>query len=65
MFLTQPLGRRNPHVLEEHLIDLVCTVIGDDGGNRDTGRLQVQHQKSDAVLLLAASAGTEHAKQPV
>src|SRR5690606_35786986 len=49
--LADAIGDRYPHVVEEHLVDLVVATHGADRPDRDPGRLHVDQQEADAVLL--------------
>ena len=56
---------RHLHVVEEHLVDLVAAVDGQDRAHGDAGRLHVDQQERDAFLLLRRRIGAHQAEDPV
>src|SRR5690606_21012271 len=70
VLLTDEVVRRDPHVGEEDLVDLVAAVDELDGAHLDAGAVPVDEQERDALLLLGTGrAGTgpspHEAEEPV
>ena len=60
-----PVGLRDPHVVEEHLIDLVIGGQGDDRLDFDPRRRHGNEQEGDALLRPAGAVGAHQAKDVV
>src|SRR5690606_9273343 len=59
------VGDGHPHVVEEHLVDLVVPAHGAYRPGRDAGRLHVDQHETDPVLLAGAVAGAHQREHPV
>ena len=64
-FLSDQVRNRHLHVLEEDLVDLVLLVQRDDRPDGDAGRVHVDEEKADALLLLHGGVGTHQAEDHV
>src|SRR5215207_4634723 len=56
---------RHAHVVEEDLVDLLAAVDGLDRADRDAGRLHVDEEEGDALLLLRRHVGAGQDEDPV
>src|SRR4051812_12456445 len=56
---------RHAHVVEEDLVDLLAAVDGADRAHRDAGRLHVDEEEGDALLLLYRHVGAGEHEDPV
>ncbi|MCY1414794.1 hypothetical protein D9M71_302530 [compost metagenome] len=59
------VGHRHLHIVEEHLVDFVIAVEGDDRPHADAGRGHVDQQEGNAALLLRLGVGAHQAEDPV
>ncbi|MNE18700.1 hypothetical protein D3C80_1117500 [compost metagenome] len=65
VLLADQVGHRHPHVVEEHLVDFVLAVQGDDRPHADAGAGHVDQQEGDAALLLGLRVGAHQAEDHV
>ncbi|MNZ90120.1 hypothetical protein D3C78_1090740 [compost metagenome] len=65
MLAADQVTHRHPHVVEEHFVDVVTAIKGDDRTHADPGALHVDQQERDTALSLGLGVGTHQTEHPV
>ncbi|MNP03295.1 hypothetical protein D3C76_951760 [compost metagenome] len=65
IFLADQIGHRYPNVVEEHFVDFMLAVEGDDWSYSDARCLHVEQQEGNAPLLASLRVGAYQAEHPV
>jgi hypothetical protein len=65
VFFSNQVGNGNTDILEKDFVEMMLTVNGQDGANRDTLGAKVDEQEADALLLDSTAVRTNKGKHPV